>query len=72
MEHMQDDYETLVTSLLEWIRGKTSSLNDRHFDNSLEGIKKDMYKFTEYRVVEKPPKSVLVNLITFHEALLCS
>lgn len=63
MEHLQDDYETLVTGLLEWIRAKTNTLNDRHFDNSLEGIKKDMYKFTEYRVVEKPPKSVLVNLI---------
>lgn len=58
MERLQDDYETLVTSLLEWIYGKINSLNDRHFDNSLEGIKKDMTKFTEYRVVEKPPKLV--------------
>lgn len=56
MEHMQDDYETLVTSLLDWIIAKCHGLNDRNFPNSLEGIQKEMMKFKEYRTEEKPPK----------------
>ena len=56
LEQMKDDYETLVTSLLEWIQNKCVALNDRHFPNSLEGVQQDMLKFKNYRTVEKPPK----------------
>jgi len=56
LEQMQDDYERLVTDLLEWIHTKVGELNDRNFSNSLVGIKRDMAKFTDYRVQEKPPK----------------
>jgi len=56
LEHMQDDYERLVTNLLEWIHTKVTVLNDRNFTNSLTGIKRDMTKFTDYRLQEKPPK----------------
>ena len=52
----QDDYEFLVTNLLEWINRKIEELNDRNFPNSLEGIKMEMNDFTSYRVKEKPPK----------------
>ena len=55
-EQMQDDYERLVTDLLEWIHTKIGELNDRNFSNSLVGIKQDMTKFTDYRVQQKPPK----------------
>jgi len=58
LEQMQDDYEHLVTNLLEWIHTKVGELNDRNFTNSLVGIKRDMAKFTDYRLQEKPPKLV--------------
>ena len=56
VENMVDDYETLTTSLLEWIQFTISRLNDRNFPNSLEGIQKEVVKFKTYRTVEKPPK----------------
>ena len=56
MEKMQDDYDTLTTSLLDWIYTKIHFLNDRNFPNSLQGIQQDMLKFKNYRTVEKPPK----------------
>ena len=56
LEQMKDDYETLVTSLLEWIQQKCGALNDRHFPNSLQGVQNEMSKFKNYRTVEKPPK----------------
>lgn len=56
LERSQDDYERLVTNLLQWIYTKIGELNDRNFANSLDGIKFDMAKFTDYRVKEKPPK----------------
>ena len=58
MEQMQDDYETLVTSLLDWINNKIQSLKDRNLPNSLAGIQREMTVFKEYRTVEKPPKYV--------------
>ena len=56
LEQMKDDYETLVSSLLEWIQQKITVLSDHRFPNSLEGIQKEMTKFKNYRTVEKPPK----------------
>ena len=56
LEKMVDDYETLTATLLEWIKLRITSLNDRNFPNSLEGIQKELIGFKEYRTVEKPPK----------------
>ncbi|KAL8620004.1 hypothetical protein ACOMHN_015286 [Nucella lapillus] len=56
LEKQQDDYEALTTALIEWIRRKISTLNDRDFPNSLEGIQKELLHFKEYMTVEKPPK----------------
>ena len=58
LEQMQDDYERLVTDLLEWIHTKIGELNDRSFSNSVVGIRRDMAMFTNYRLQEKPPKYV--------------
>jgi sensor domain CHASE-containing protein len=64
LERSQEDYERLVTTLLQWIYAKIGELNDRNFANSLDGIKSDMAKFTDYRVKEKPPKLVVFSLRT--------
>ncbi|BFZ07506.1 hypothetical protein BsWGS_10543 [Bradybaena similaris] len=56
VEKMQDDYESLTSNLLAWIREKIKSLNNRDFPNSLEGIQKELILFKEYMTVEKPPK----------------
>ncbi|XP_041352702.1 spectrin beta chain, non-erythrocytic 5-like isoform X2 [Gigantopelta aegis] len=56
LEKMQKDYESLTSNLLEWIRQKIITLNDRHLPNSLEGIQKELIEFKEYMTKEKPPK----------------
>ena len=56
LENMQNDYETLTSNLLEWIRRKIITLNDRNLPNSLEGIQKELFEFKEYMTKEKPPK----------------
>lgn len=59
VDKMQEDYQTLVTDLLNWIRSKITQLKDRNFPNSVEGIQKEMTTFKDFRVKEKPPKLVL-------------
>ncbi|XP_059148013.1 spectrin beta chain, non-erythrocytic 2-like isoform X3 [Physella acuta] len=56
VQKMQDDYESLTSNLLAWIREKIKSLNNRDFPNSLEGIQKELIAFKDYMTVEKPPK----------------
>lgn len=56
VEKMVDDYETLTSSLLEWIRYTIHKLNDRNFPNSLDGVQKELLKFKTYITQEKPPK----------------
>lgn len=56
METMEDDYETYVSNLLEWIREKIEQLSDHTFPNSLDGIQQEMARFKQYRTVEKPKK----------------
>ena len=55
-DKMEEDYETLTTSLLNWIYMKISQLKDRNFPNSREGIQHLMIKFKDYVTDEKPPK----------------
>jgi spectrin beta len=56
VEKMVDDYETLTSSLLEWIRTTIYQLNDRNFPNSLDGVQKELGRFKVYITQEKPPK----------------
>ncbi|KAH3854766.1 hypothetical protein DPMN_097315 [Dreissena polymorpha] len=56
LDKMVNDYETLTTKLLEWIKAKIASLNNRSFPNSLTGIQEELIAFKDYRTVEKPPK----------------
>lgn len=55
-EKLINDYERLVTDLLEWIEQKITSLSDRMFPNSLQGVQECLEKFNNYRTKEKPPK----------------
>ena len=55
-KRMQDDYERLVSNLLEWIYQKVSELKSRNFPNNLDGMQREVSKFKSYRTVEKPPK----------------
>jgi len=48
-EAMIDRYEALSTDLLEWIQRKIGELNDRHFENSLTGVQKQLSEFNGYR-----------------------
>ena len=56
IDGMQHNYDRLVTDLLDWINSTINKLNDRHFPNNQDGIQRDMAKFTEYRLKEKPLK----------------
>lgn len=53
---MVDEYETLSSDLLEWIKMTIEQLNDRHFVNSLTGVQKQLADFNNYRTKDKPPK----------------
>lgn len=53
---LAEDYETISSDLLYWIRTKISSLEDRAFPNCLKGIQEQLLHFKHYRTVEKPPK----------------
>ena len=56
IDKLQSEYETLVTTLLEWIHSTTRKLSDMDLPNSLAGIQAEMARFKQYRTVEKPPK----------------
>ena len=56
MEKMEDEYDNIVTNLLDWIYSKTQELKDHNFPNNLEGIQQEMYRFKQYITADKPPK----------------
>ncbi|XP_071480964.1 spectrin beta chain-like [Diadema antillarum] len=58
IDNLQEEYERLVTDLLEWIHSTTRKLSDMDLPNSLAGIQAEMARFKQYRMVEKPPKYV--------------
>ncbi|CAJ0961934.1 unnamed protein product, partial [Mesorhabditis belari] len=55
-EKMINKYEMDSSDLLEWITRKISELNDRRFENSLDGVQQQLTDFNNYRTTEKPPK----------------
>lgn len=55
-DQMINDYETLTSDLLEWIKNTIEVLNERNFANSLTGVQQQLTTFNTYRTVEKPPK----------------
>ena len=55
-EALKEKYETMSTNLLEWIRETIRKLNDREFENSLQGVQKQLHDFNAYRTQEKPPR----------------
>lgn len=55
-ERMVDEYDTLSSDLLEWIKRMIKDLNKREFTNSLAGVQKQLAEFNAYRTAEKPPK----------------
>ena len=56
VDDSKDQYEVMITSLLEWISQKILELDDRQFPNTLDGIQKLLIHFGKYRTEEKPPK----------------
>ena len=57
-DQLINNYDTLTSDLLEWIRQTIEHLNDRVFANSLTGVQQQLSVFNTYRNVEKPPKFI--------------
>lgn len=55
-DQMINDYETLTSDLLAWIKQTIEELDDRKFANSLNGVQQQLSTFNTYRNVGKPPK----------------
>uniref|UniRef100_A0A0K0FD93 Alpha actinin (inferred by orthology to a D. melanogaster protein) n=1 Tax=Strongyloides venezuelensis TaxID=75913 RepID=A0A0K0FD93_STRVS len=55
-EQMMEDYETMASDLLSWIRRWMPWLADRHDGMTLDDCRRKMDEFRNYRLGEKPPK----------------
>lgn len=55
-EKLVTDYESMTTSLRDWIADRTSKLQERTFGNSLLTVQQQMMEFNLFRTQEKPPK----------------
>ena len=55
-EHLMEEYERMVSDLLEWIRRTLPWLESRQFGNSLEAVQKQLEEYREYRRKHKPPR----------------
>ncbi|XP_076367736.1 alpha-actinin-like isoform X2 [Tachypleus tridentatus] len=55
-ERLMDEYERLVSDLLDWINKTTPWLENRTADNTLNGVQKKLEEFRNYRRVGKPPR----------------
>ncbi|GMT09275.1 hypothetical protein PFISCL1PPCAC_572, partial [Pristionchus fissidentatus] len=52
----EEDYETISSDLLAWIRDAIKALSSRNFPNSLYGIQEQLILFNQFRNADKPPK----------------
>ena len=55
-EQAKNNYESISSSLLNWIEQKCRQLQDRQWPNSLVGMRQEMLEFKAYRTEEKPSK----------------
>ncbi|MFH4981550.1 hypothetical protein AB6A40_008259 [Gnathostoma spinigerum] len=55
-EQMMEDYESLASDLLEWIRRWMPWLSNRQVEESLPAIQRKLDDFRNYRRREKPPR----------------
>ena len=58
-EYLINQYESLASDLMQWIKSKIEILKDRTLSNSLTGVQQQLVEFNTYRIQEKPPKYVL-------------
>ena len=49
-------YNEKVAALLAWIRAKVAEMSKTEFENSLDGVQRQLSEFNDYRTSEKPPK----------------
>ncbi|EDV20211.1 uncharacterized protein TRIADDRAFT_32391 [Trichoplax adhaerens] len=54
LEKMMQEYDTLASNLLKWIRAMIVILSDRQFENNLDGVQRQLSEFKTYRTVDKP------------------
>lgn len=56
IEAQKDEYDRLVTDLLQWIELTVMKLSNRTFPNSLSGMQTLMGEFKTFRTEQKPAK----------------
>ncbi|XP_029453305.1 spectrin beta chain, non-erythrocytic 5 [Rhinatrema bivittatum] len=66
IDNLKRQYEWMVCELLMWIKQKVLELNDRHFPNSVQGMRQLMINFKAFRTEEKPPKYKERGMIEAH------
>ena len=52
---MENDYERMVSDLLNWLNSKILELG-RPFQKSMVAVQREMASFKHFRTVEKPQK----------------
>lgn len=58
MEKFMQEYDTLASDLLKWIKKTIADLSEKEFENNLDGVQRQLAEFKTYRTVDKPPRSV--------------
>jgi len=54
---MKNDYLDKARKLVDWINKVKPGIDDRNFENSLDGVKNQIEDFKSYKSNEKPPKT---------------
>ena len=54
---LKHEYSGKAEALASWISAKTAELNERDFDNTLEGVREKLGDFSDYRKNVKPEKT---------------
>lgn len=57
LEGLKNDYGDKAKRLVDWINKVTPEIQERDFDNTLEGVKTKIDDFKQYKGQEKPPKT---------------